>query len=140
MDGTSSPRRTRMLYYYLQLGKIKGWSTDPGYVGWITLLGVEAGKDGTFESTWRLAFSKEIDCWRPMDGSTPDLHRFSYDEDKAPAKIEMADRNGGRVMTIEMKNAEVRSWGMTGSSDNPEERFTLKFTEARVVSYKLSAG
>lgn len=137
---------------YLQVGDIKGESTDDGHKDWINLLSVSnnitrpmgAGASGSTRHRSSATFG-DVVCVKEVDASTPKLQEAIADGTNFP-KVEIhlctSSEGGKRIPYLmwELKNCRVTSYSVSGSTDGaapPTEQVSFNFEEVKVTYDKL---
>jgi len=137
---------------YLQIGDIKGESTDDGHKEWINLLSVSnsitrpmgAGASGSTRHRSSATFG-DVVCVKEVDASTPKLQEAIADGTAFPSvKIDLctSSEGGKRIPYLqwELKQARVSSYSVSGATDGsavPTEQISLNFEEIKVTYDKL---
>lgn len=137
---------------YLQVGDVKGESTDDGHKDWINLLSISssitrpmgAGASGSTRHRSSATFG-DVVCVKEVDASTPKLQEAIADGTNfKTVKIDLctSSEGGKRIPYIqyELTNARVSSYSVSGATDGsqpPTEQISFNFEEIKVTYDKL---
>ena len=137
---------------YLQVGDIKGESTDDGHKDWINLLSISssitrpmgAGASGSTRHRSSATFG-DVVCVKEVDASTPKLQEAIADgANFKSVKIDLctSSEGGKRIpyMQYELTNARVSSYSVSGATDGsqpPTEQISFNYEEIKVTYDKL---
>lgn len=137
---------------YLQVGDIKGESTDDGHKDWINLLSVSssitrpmgAGASGSTRHRSSATFG-DVVCVKEVDASTPKLQEAIADgANFKSVKIDLctSSEGGKRIpyLQYELTNARVSSYSVSGATDGsqpPTEQISFNYEEIKVTYDKL---
>jgi len=137
---------------YLQIGDIKGESTDDGHKDWINLLSVSnsitrpmgAGASGATRHRSSATFG-DVVCVKEVDASTPKLQEAIADGTcfpKVHVDLCTSSEGGKRIPYLqwELTNARVTSYSVSGATDGsvvPTEQISLNYEEIKVTYDKL---
>ena len=136
---------------YLQIGDIKGESTDAKHMDWINLLSVSssitrpmaAGASGSTRHRSSATFG-DVVCVKEVDASTPKLQEAIADgTGYKKVKIDLctSSEGGERLPYLqwELTNARISSYSVSGATDGgtvPTEQISLNFEEIKVTYSK----
>jgi type VI secretion system secreted protein Hcp len=111
---------------YMQYGDIKGWSTDGVHAGWIPLDSVQLGS-----ATGQGKMARELQCTRPVDGSSPALFRESLHGGGAKVTIEFVKDGAGSTpyLIIKLTGTLISSYSVAKAGQTPSEQLSFNFTK-----------